>query len=184
MRMCGWSSDVCSSDLRRPQGGRADGWHGEESRTRCADGIGPACPQARAWTPYRDRPSALARPREQRRHRDGPRYRHEQIGDRIMDSQLPSTPETDPAVRAFAQLGAKVDLLEAAVTGLTAKRDAMPDYSQTLGEISALLEEMDAAIHDFARSPAMTLTPDDMAAQIAAAGPKARAPARDRTSDA
>src|SRR3546814_14857710 len=34
---------------------------------------------------------------------------------------------------------------------------------------------MDAAIHDFARSPAMTLTPDDMAAQIAAAGTKARA---------
>src|SRR3546814_13629863 len=92
-----------------------------------------------------------------------------------MDSQLPSIPETDPAVQAFAQLGGKVDLLEAAVTGLTAKREAAPDYSQTLGEISALLEEMDAAIHDFARSPAMTLTPDDMAAQIAAAGTNARA---------
>src|SRR3546814_12341550 len=92
-----------------------------------------------------------------------------------MDSQLPSIPETDPAVQAFAQLGGKVDLLEAAVTGLTAKREAAPDYSQTLGEISALLEEMDAALPDFARSPAMTLTPAYMDARIAAAGPKARA---------
>src|SRR3546814_10582727 len=92
-----------------------------------------------------------------------------------MDSQLPSIPHSDPAVQAYAHLGGKVDLLEAAVTGLTAKREAASDYSQTLGEISALLEEMDAAIHDFARSPAMTLTPDDMAAQIAAAGTKARA---------
>src|SRR3546814_14231536 len=89
-----------------------------------------------------------------------------------MDSQLPSIPETDPAVQAFAQLGGKVDLLEAAVTGLTAKREAAPDYSQTLGAISALLEEMDAAIHDFARSPAITLQPDYMAAQIAASGTK------------
>src|SRR3546814_6640315 len=92
-----------------------------------------------------------------------------------MDSQLPAITETEPAVQACAQLGGKGELLEAAVTGLTAEREASPDYSQTLCKISALLEEMDAAIHDFARSPAMTLTPDDMAAQIAAAGTKARA---------
>ncbi|WP_146130848.1 DUF6118 family protein [Sphingopyxis lindanitolerans] len=72
-------------------------------------------------------------------------------------------------------LGQKVDLLEAAVTGLVAKRDAAPDYSQTLGEIAALLEKMRVAINDFARSPAIKLTPDEMAEQIAAAGTKARA---------
>ncbi|MBB5707672.1 DUF6118 family protein [Sphingopyxis panaciterrulae] len=87
----------------------------------------------------------------------------------------PSTSETDPAARAFAELGEKVGLLEAAVRGLVAKRDAAPDYSDTLTEIAALLEKMRVAINDFARSSAMQLTPDDMAAQIAAAGTKARA---------
>lgn len=87
----------------------------------------------------------------------------------------PSTPEIDPAARAFAELGEKVDLLEAAVTGLAAKRDAAPDYSETLGEIAALLEKMRAAINDFARAPAIKLTPDTMAAEIATAGTKARA---------
>ena len=90
-----------------------------------------------------------------------------------MDS--PTTPDTDPAARAFAELGQKVDLLEAAVTGLAAKRDAAPDYSETLGEIAALLEKMRAAINGFARTPAMQLTPDAMAAEIAAAGASARA---------
>lgn len=92
-----------------------------------------------------------------------------------MDSRPFTTPEIDPAVQAFAELGRKVDLLEAAVTGLTAKRDAAPDYSETLGEMSALLDRMRTAINDFARSPAMKLTPDAMAAEIAVAGTKARA---------
>ena len=87
----------------------------------------------------------------------------------------PPASETDPAARAFAQLGEKVDLLEAAVTGLAAKRDAAPDYSETLGKIAALLGKMRTAINDFARTPAMRLTPAAMAAEIAAAGTKARA---------
>lgn len=86
----------------------------------------------------------------------------------------PSASHIDPAARAFAELGQKVDLLEAAVSGLAAKRDAAPDYSETLGEIAALLEKMRAAINDFARAPAMKLTPNLMAAEIAAAGANAR----------
>lgn len=87
----------------------------------------------------------------------------------------PPQPETDPAARAFAELGQKIDLLEAAVAGLAAKRDAAPDYSETLGEIAALLEKMRVAINDFARAPAMKLTPDAMATEIIAAGTEARA---------
>lgn len=87
----------------------------------------------------------------------------------------PSASETDPAAQAFAALGEKIDLLEAAVTGLAAKRDAAPDYSDTLGEIAALLEKMRVAINGFAHTPAMKLTPAAMAAEIAAAGTKARA---------
>ncbi|HMN52624.1 MAG TPA: DUF6118 family protein [Sphingopyxis sp.] len=92
-----------------------------------------------------------------------------------MDNALPSTPETDPAALAFAQLGEKIDLLEAAVIGLAAKRDAAPDYSDTLTEVADLLERMRTAINDFARAPAMQFTPEAMAVEIVAGGTKARA---------
>ena len=83
--------------------------------------------------------------------------------------------ELDPAARAFTQLGNKVSLLEAAITGLTAKRDAAPDYSETLGEIAALQGDMGQEIGALAQRPAMQFTPDVMAEQIAAAGERARA---------
>jgi len=93
-----------------------------------------------------------------------------------MDINLPTlAPEADPAAQAFARLAEKVDLLEAAIAGLAAKREAAPDYSETLGEIAALLDKMRDAINTLARRPAMQLTPDAMAEQIAAAGKKARA---------
>lgn len=92
-----------------------------------------------------------------------------------MDNMPTLAPATDPAAHAFAQLAGKVDLLEAAIAGLAAKRDAAPDYSETLGEIADLLEKMRAAIKTLASRPAMTLTPDAMAEQIAAAAAKARA---------
>jgi hypothetical protein len=93
-----------------------------------------------------------------------------------MDTNLPAlAPEVDPAAQAFTRLAEKVDLLEAAIAGLAAKREAVPDYSETLGEIAALLGKMREAIKTLARRPAMTLTPDDMAQQIAAAGEAARA---------
>ena len=93
-----------------------------------------------------------------------------------MDANSPTfAPETDPATQAFTRLTEKVDLLEAAIAGLAAKREAMPDYSETLGEIAALLDKMRTAINTLARQPAMTLTPDAMAVQIAAAAKKARA---------
>lgn len=84
-------------------------------------------------------------------------------------------PEADPAAQAFARLSEKVDLLEAAIAGLVARRDAAPDYSETLGEIAALQDRMREALGTLARRPAMQLTPDAMATQIAAAGAKARA---------
>lgn len=90
-----------------------------------------------------------------------------------MDSA--STSDIDPAARAFAELGEKIALLEAAVTGLAAKRDAIPDYGETLADMAALLGRMRDAINEFARAPAMDLTPETMAAEIAAAGANARA---------
>ncbi|MCI4590408.1 DUF6118 family protein [Sphingobium sp. BYY-5] len=93
-----------------------------------------------------------------------------------MDSSLPTlAPEPDPAAIAFTRLAEKIDLLEAAIAGLAAKREATPDYSETLGEIAALLEKMRNAINTLARRPAMQVTSDAMADQIAAAGTSARA---------
>lgn len=84
-------------------------------------------------------------------------------------------PESDPAAQAFARLAEKVDLLEAAITGLAARREATPDYSETLGEIAARLDKIRDAINILARRPAMQITPDAMAEEIEAAGAKARA---------
>lgn len=93
-----------------------------------------------------------------------------------MDTNLPTlAPEADPAAQAFERLAEKVDLLGAAIAGLAAKREAAPDYSETLGEIAALLAKVRNAINTLARRPAMTLTPDELARQIAAAGKTARA---------
>ncbi|WP_123905525.1 DUF6118 family protein [Sphingobium cloacae] len=66
-------------------------------------------------------------------------------------------------------------MLEAAIAGLAAKREATPDYSETLGEIAALLEKMRSSIHALARRPAMDITPAAMAERIAAAAARARA---------
>jgi hypothetical protein len=82
--------------------------------------------------------------------------------------------DADPAAQAFARLAEKVDLLEAAIAGLAARRDTAPDYSETLGEIASLLEKMRTAINTLARRPAMEITPDAMAERITAAGAKAR----------
>jgi hypothetical protein len=66
-------------------------------------------------------------------------------------------------------------LPEAAIAGLAAKREAAPDYSETLGEIATRLNAMRDAIRTLAGRPAMQIKPDAMAEQIAAAGTMARA---------
>lgn len=93
-----------------------------------------------------------------------------------MDTLPALTSDADPAAHAFARLAEKVDLLEAAIVGLAAKREAAPDYSETLGEIAALLEKMRTGINTLARRPAMEITPDAMAEHMVAASAKARAP--------
>ena len=92
-----------------------------------------------------------------------------------MDTPPAIVPEADPAARAFGRLAEKVELLETAIAGLVARRDAAPDYNQTLGEQAARLDKMRDAINILARRPAMQITPGAMAAEIEAVGTKARA---------
>jgi hypothetical protein len=95
-----------------------------------------------------------------------------------MEESPPSfpAPETDSAAAAaFAHLTEKVEALEAAIAGLAAKREAAPDYSETLGIIAHNLNAYGAMVKAVRQSPALQLTPDDIAARIAAASKQARA---------
>lgn len=92
----------------------------------------------------------------------------------------------DPA-EAFDRLRAVVDgqnrelaLLRRAVEGLAAERGAIdtPDYTETLGRMQQGVDataDRIAVINDvIARSPALAITPEQMAQRIAAAGSAAR----------
>jgi hypothetical protein len=94
-----------------------------------------------------------------------------------VDSDLPGhrpDDEPDPAALAFAQLGDKVERLEAAIATLVAGREATPDYSDTLGEIAFLIDKTRQALATLARRPALEMTPDAMAQKIMVAGTWAR----------
>ena len=79
----------------------------------------------------------------------------------------------DEAAQAFEGLRAEVSLLRRAVERLTAERaddSHAPDYSETLGvianNITATAQRVDALV----KSPALSLTPEEMNRQIGAAG--------------
>jgi hypothetical protein len=78
-------------------------------------------------------------------------------------------PEPDPATRAFARLEGEMALLRRAVEHLATEKAEIeiPDYSNTLAQIA----KSQIAIE---RKPAMQMTPEDMAARIAAAAAQAR----------
>ncbi|WP_447727214.1 DUF6118 family protein [Sphingomonas koreensis] len=80
----------------------------------------------------------------------------------------------DPAV-AFEELRRAVSLTCAAVEGLTAARERIPDYSETLGEMLGALKDADDRLSRIERSPAISLSPAAMAAEIVKASEAARA---------
>lgn len=89
-----------------------------------------------------------------------------------------TAPGDDPAV-AFEELRRAVSLTRAAVEGLTAARERIPDYSDTLGEMLAVQKDADDRLGRIERSPAISLSPAAMAAEIVKASEAARA--ADRT---
>ncbi|MBG0792963.1 hypothetical protein IYY11_06110 [Methylocystis sp. H62] len=97
-----------------------------------------------------------------------------------MEKSPPSfpAPETDPAAAAFAHLADKVDALEAAIANLASRREAAPDYSETLGMIAHNLNAVGAMVKTMRQSPALQITPDERVARIATAGDQARAEER------
>lgn len=80
----------------------------------------------------------------------------------------------DPAAAAFEALRREVALLNAAVAGLATERASAPDYSETLGDITKGVAVAIARMGKLAASPALTVTPAEIAQRIAAAGDEAR----------
>ncbi len=84
------------------------------------------------------------------------------------------------AIEAFEAMRGELALLRRAVEGLAAERGAidMPDYTETLGRMQKGVDataDRIAVINDvIARSPALAMTPEQMAQRIAAAGNVAR----------
>lgn len=89
------------------------------------------------------------------------------------DRQLPrlpyDDPDPDPATRAFNRLEGEMAMMRRAVEHLATEKAEIdiPDYSNTLGEMANRLVSIES-------KPAMTITPEDMAARIAAAATGAR----------
>lgn len=87
-------------------------------------------------------------------------------------SQL--TSQEDPAW-AFIALRGEVSLLRRAVQGLTAERQNTPDYTPTLTDLAGKLGHIEAFLGKVAESPAMRLTPENVAVSVARASETARA---------
>ena len=84
--------------------------------------------------------------------------------------------QADTAIAAaFEELRREVSLTRAAVEGLTAARERMPDYSVTLGQIAERLKATAAAADRIERAPAVSLSPDAMVTEIMKASAAARA---------
>ena len=92
----------------------------------------------------------------------------------MTDETTQTAPADNPAI-AFEELRRAVSLTRAAVEGLTAARERIPDYSDTLSEILAAQKDADARLNRIERSPAISLSPAAMAAEIVKASEAARA---------
>ena len=91
-----------------------------------------------------------------------------------MTDQASLTVPSDAAT-AFEELRREVSLARAAVEGLTAARERIPDYSETLGAMLAALRDVTQRIGKIEHSPAISLSPAAMAAEISDASEAARA---------
>jgi len=85
--------------------------------------------------------------------------------------------EVDQTVQAFNDMSRKLAGLTAAVDGFAARQQELHarDYGPDLEKIRESYDKVCGAINTLAKRPAMTLTPQDVAKQIEAAGTQGRA---------
>jgi hypothetical protein len=92
-----------------------------------------------------------------------------------MDDDTEHLIETDPAAEAFERLEGQMALVRRAVEHLARAKEQAPDYSETLGTIAHNLDVYGRMVKAMRQSPALALTPEAFAEQMAAAGRGARA---------
>ena len=92
----------------------------------------------------------------------------------MTENSAPTPVSEDPSI-AFEKLRSEVAFGRAAVEGLTAARERLPDYSPTLSEMSGALREIGKRVGNIESSPAMGLTPARLAVEISEAGQTTRA---------
>ncbi len=85
-----------------------------------------------------------------------------------------SATELDPA-EAFEGIRRELSLLHRAIEGLTAARENIPDYTATLGEIVETLEVACEGLERVEQSPAVKLTPAELAQEVLKASADVRA---------
>ncbi|MGB3317631.1 MAG: hypothetical protein WA978_17060 [Sphingopyxis granuli] len=94
------------------------------------------------------------------------------------------TPPANDAAAAFDQLRSEVSLLHAAIEGLIAAKEKLPDYAPTLRKIEARLDRIDQWHAHIADKPAMLLTPEGLVTRLADAAIVVRAEDRKAIGDA
>jgi len=92
-----------------------------------------------------------------------------------MTDNLPESAPADDITEAFEALRGEVSLTRRAVEGLTAARERVPDYSATLGQIAEAMKRTAEGIDRVERSPAVRLSPTELADEIRKASTEARA---------
>lgn len=93
-----------------------------------------------------------------------------------MEQKPVATGTSDPAAMAFDALRCEVTTLRLAVQQLAAAptRIEIPDYTETLAEIRGATQALANHYCKLRDAPALSVTPDQLAAQIAAASMDAR----------
>lgn len=84
--------------------------------------------------------------------------------------------ESDPATEAFARLEGEMAMVRHTVQNMARERAdiVIPDYTATLGQMANQLEEVSEILGVIDGKPAMTLTPETIANQIAHASENSR----------
>jgi hypothetical protein len=93
-----------------------------------------------------------------------------------MDLKLKTEPEGDPAALAFIEMRNAVAGMTMAVNKMAGEWNTLeiPDYTETLGNMATNFEAVTEELEKLSSKPALELTPEALAKQIAAAGAAAR----------
>ncbi len=91
-----------------------------------------------------------------------------------MEQDTPREVDTSLAAHAFGELRAEISLLRRAVERLTDERTSQPDYAPSLEAIAKRLEDVCASVQRLSERPALKLTPQTIAQEIAAAATASR----------